>query len=205
MSIAKYIPRPSAHILTIGLLSACALFFLFAQQHRRTEDSTPTLSWKHIAPAADAEQRTWKSIIIHHSYATSGSSAGIDHDHLHNKKWDGVGYHFIIGNGKGMPLGRIDYTFRWTHQYHGAHAGNKEHNEHGIGICLIGNFEKQPPPPIQWQRAADLCAVLLQHYPQLSVEDILPHSHVRDGGTLCPGASFDMKRFREQVQSLIAP
>ena len=50
-----------------------------------------------------------------------------------------------------MADGAIESTFRWRTQIQGAHAGsnNKDYNERGIGICLVGNFEKSPPTPAQ--------------------------------------------------------
>jgi hypothetical protein len=96
--------------------------------------------------------RDWKHIVIHHTATTSGSVESIHAAHLKNKDkngnpWLGIGYHFVIGNGDGMPDGLVEPTFRWRTQIQGAHAGssNKDYNERGIGICLVGNFEKTPP------------------------------------------------------------
>ncbi|MDP8218285.1 MAG: hypothetical protein P9M03_06125 [Candidatus Theseobacter exili] len=56
---------------------------------------------------------------------------------------NGVAYHFVIYNGtNGTKDGQIQISKRWTKQLHGGHCRIDYNNQHGIGICLIGNFEK---------------------------------------------------------------
>src|ERR1043166_2961437 len=50
-------------------------------------------SWIPQAPA-----RPWRWIVIHHSATSAGGMAMFDREHK-AKGWDGVGYHFVIGNG----------------------------------------------------------------------------------------------------------
>ena len=72
--------------------------------------------------------------------------------------WLGIGYHFVIGNGRGMEDGQVEPTFRWKQQLAGAHAGQRRHNESGIGICLIGNFDEAPPTAKQLSALKELLA-----------------------------------------------
>src|SRR5438093_11294418 len=65
--------------------------------------------------------RAWRWIVIHHSASESGSMAVFDKEHR-AKGWDGVGYHFVIGNGTNSRDGQIEVTPRWPIQKWGAHA-----------------------------------------------------------------------------------
>ncbi|NRA40011.1 MAG: N-acetylmuramoyl-L-alanine amidase, partial [Planctomycetes bacterium] len=109
----------------------------------RIPDTTPIL-WPNMLPKKKP-LTMWKYIVIHHSGTAKGSPSGIDRHHREENGWDGIGYHFVIGNGRGMRNGRIEYTFRWDQQREGAHAGGKDktYNQQGIGICIIGNFDEQ--------------------------------------------------------------
>ena len=60
---------------------------------------------------------------------------------------NGLAYHFVIGNGDGMPDGEIEPTFRWREQIQGAHAGAGEYNEQGIGIALDVTLTGDLPSP----------------------------------------------------------
>ena len=106
--------------------------------------------WKPSVPP-----RNWTWIVIHHTASSHGSVESIHAAHLQRRDrngnpWRGIGYHFVIGNGNGMEDGEIEPTFRWRQQLPGAHAGEDEHNQHGIGIALVGNFELGPPTPAKW-------------------------------------------------------
>lgn len=132
--------------------------------------------------------RNWKYIVIHHSATPSGSAAEFDKFHRINRGWEnGLGYHFVIGNGKGSGDGQIEIGCRWKHQIDGAHAGVKEYNHLGIGICLVGNFNESSPTPAQM---ASLSALIgyLQERCRIPSQNVIMHRHFRD--TECPGRNF---------------
>jgi N-acetylmuramoyl-L-alanine amidase len=147
--------------------------------------------WKPNAPP-----RKWKHIVIHHTATKAGSVDSIHETHLKNKDkngnpWLGIGYHFVIGNGEGMTDGAIESTFRWRTQIQGAHAGssNKDYNELGIGICLVGNFEKTPPTPAQKRSVKMLVQTLRREY-GIPVSEVVGHKDIRASSTECPGKLF---------------
>lgn len=139
--------------------------------------------WPH-----EGKPREWRSIVLHHTATDRGSVEGIHEAHL-RRKWLGIGYHFVIGNGAGMPDGRIEATFRWRTQLHGAHAGVNVHNEHGIGIVLVGNFEKRAPTERQLVAVKRLVSILTERY-GIAAENVVPHRDVR--ATVCPGKHFPL-------------
>jgi hypothetical protein len=142
--------------------------------------------------------RDWKHIVIHHTATGTGSVESINDAHLKNKDkngnpWLGIGYHFVIGNGQGMPDGAIEPTFRWRTQIQGAHAGstNKDYNERGIGVCLVGNFEKSPPTAAQRKSVKLLVATLKAEY-KIPPAGVVGHKDIRASSTECPGKLFPM-------------
>ena len=139
--------------------------------------------WKPEKPA-----REWRHIVIHHTASSKDSLDSIHQAHL-KRGWEGVGYHFVIGNGNGMKDGEIEPTFRWRTQMHGAHAGNEEYNQHGIGICLVGNFEETNPSAAQLAAVKKLVGVLKQEY-AIKSDKVVGHKTVK--ATACPGKNFPL-------------
>jgi len=142
-------------------------------------------AWEIHVPA-----RPWRYIVIHHSATDRGSAASFDHWHRHHNGWDELGYHFVIGNGTGSPDGAVEVGSRWPKQKHGAHCkvGDDEtYNEFGIGICLVGNFEKHRPTEAQMASLARLVDYLRVRF-HISDDHIFGHGDVDD--TRCPGRYF---------------
>jgi N-acetyl-anhydromuramyl-L-alanine amidase AmpD len=133
-------------------------------------------------------ERQWTSIVLHHTATDHGSVEAIHESHL-QKKWLGIGYHFVIGNGSGMEDGAIEPTFRWREQLHGAHAGDDEYNQHGIGIALVGNFETDRPSAAQLAAIKRLVGALRAAY-GIPTDRVLGHSDVKT--TACPGRYFPL-------------
>lgn len=111
--------------------------------------------------------------------------------------WKDVGYNFGIEkvDGKlqildGRAVGEV-----------GAHA--KGFNERSVGICLIGNFDKEPP-------SADLIFVLcslirdLQRVFKIPRDQVLGHRETfvklnQPVEKTCPGTAFDLNALRAKL------
>jgi hypothetical protein len=146
-------------------------------------------------------ERPWEFVVIHHSATTSGSVESIHRSHRsrrdgNGKPWLGIGYHFVVGNGNGMVDGEISPSFRWTQQLHGAHSGSLRHNDRGIGICLIGNFEESKPTAAQRESVTKLIQTLADRY-SIPRKRIIGHHQVR--ATACPGRHFPLKEIVEET------
>ena len=140
----------------------------------------------------EVASRHWKTIVLHHSATASGDVATIDAQHRQRKDsagkaWLGIGYHFVIGNGRGLDDGQVEPTFRWRQQLAGAHAGNTQQNDSGIGICLIGNFNDTEPTARQLAAIQELVTVLADQY-KMNQQAVVRHLDVR--ATECPGRKF---------------
>lgn len=160
---------------------------------------TPTPTGNPWTPKT--KPRDWKYVVLHHTAAEEGSVESIHEIHLKNKDksgnpWLGIGYHFVIGNGKGMGDGEIEPTFRWREQLQGAHAGVGEYNQQGIGIVLIGNFEKTAPTAAQLTAVKRLVGVMKQSY-SIDNDHVVGHGDVK--ATECPGRKFPLNDVRISV------
>jgi len=132
--------------------------------------------------------RDWRYIVIHHSATASGSAAGFDSYHRKKRGWEnGLGYHFVIGNGNGTPDGEVEIGNRWLDQIDGAHAGVEEYNHSGIGICLVGNFNQSSPTAAQ-MASLSVLVEYLQNRCHITAENIIMHRHCKQ--TDCPGRNF---------------
>lgn len=151
--------------------------------------------------------RSWKYVVLHHTATETGSLESIDAAHKQRKDsegnpWRGIGYHFLIGNGRGMSDGEVVATFRWTEQCDGAHAGHSVYNNQGIGICLVGNFEEAPPTPAQLNSLRQLIATL-QETCQINAAGIVRHTDIKP--TACPGKNFPWEELLGDAIPTISP
>jgi N-acetylmuramoyl-L-alanine amidase len=145
-----------------------------------------------VAWEAAGPQRAWRWIVVHHSASPTGSAAAFDAFHRETRHWDELGYHFVIGNGTGSGDGLVEVGSRWPKQKWGAHCrvGDDEtYNNFGIGVCLVGDFEKKKPTAAQMASLAKLVDYLATRY---NIDDahIIGHGTVDD--TKCPGKYFSM-------------
>ncbi len=132
--------------------------------------------------------RPWKYVVIHHSATDSGDAASIGEYHKDKKGWvNGLGYHFLIGNGTDSGDGQIEAGNRWDDQIDGAHAGNDKYNKDGVGICLVGNFENEKPSSSQLSSLTYLINYL-QERCNIPKNEVIMHKDFRK--TACPGSLF---------------
>ena len=136
--------------------------------------------------------REWRYIIIHHSASSTGSADAFNRWHI-ERGWDGLGYDFVIGNGHGSSDGQVEVGYRWVSQVRGAHAGVMEYNEHGIGICLVGDLMQSPPTERQMASLTRLVR-FLQGKCSIPTSEVWGHNHCKP--TECPGKYFDLAAFR---------
>jgi len=132
--------------------------------------------------------RLWRYIVIHHSATERGNADTFDAAHR-KRGWDELGYHFVIDNGRGGPDGRIEVGPRWKKQKWGAHTGgtpNNEYNNHGIGICLVGDFSKHMPSSRQLSALRRLVKHLVSKH-GISPENVIGHCDGPNASTACPG------------------
>lgn len=142
--------------------------------------------------------RDWQYIVIHHSATIQGSADSFDDYHRRKRRMrNGLAYHFVIGNGHGSPDGHIEVGHRWRDQLQGGHVRSARLNDIGIGICLVGNFEKHRPTPKQLATFTQL----VNHLQNDMCHDKLTvagHRELPTESTLCPGRFFPLERMHKQ-------
>lgn len=143
------------------------------------------------------ERRRWRYVVAHHSGIEAGNAKAYDATHRRRGMENGLAYNFVIGNGRDSGEGEIEIGPRWLQQLNGGHVRNSHYNEHGIGICLVGNFETRRPSAkqlasftalVDWLRDEALLGVK----PKFTAHRWVDRNH-----TVCPGRNFpfdEMKR-----------
>jgi N-acetylmuramoyl-L-alanine amidase len=196
-----------AGVLLICVALGSVALYAASQPGKAPHVIAPSQTWTPQTPfpeevlATDpsAPPRDWRYIVLHHSAGLHGSAELFDQEHR-QRGWRCLGYHFVVGNGNGQPDGGIAAGPRWFSQESGAHANATEYNEHGIGICLVGNFEDHPPTPAEFAAVRALIERLCARY-HIPGSNIFGHNQVRRGGTTaCPGKYFPMKELKAGIQ-----
>lgn len=140
-------------------------------------------------------RRGWTHIVIHHSGTRQGNLRDMDRYHREERRMvNGLGYHFVIGNGNGMPDGEIAMSRRWQRQLDGGHLASSAQNAYSIGICLVGNFEQTRPTA---QQMASLRALVryLQTRCGIPRDKVMTHTMINVRPTRCPGRHFPTESF----------
>ena len=150
-----------------------------------------------LVERTDRPVKPWRSIVIHHSATSAGSAAAFDRAHRLGRGWESLGYHFVIGNGRGAGDGEIEVGPRWRMQRDGAHARGM--NDLSIGICLVGDFTRTYPTEAQMRHLVELARYLQQRF-TIPKSRVHLHSEVSPSGTLCPGKHFPASAFRAALR-----
>ncbi len=144
-------------------------------------------------------RRQWEFIVIHHSGARQGSTASMDRYHREERRMvNGLAYHFVIGNGIGMPDGQIDVGQRWRRQIQGGHLASAAMNQKAIGICLVGNFDETRPTPKQLESLEALTRYLMTNA-GVPARNVRTHTQINNRPTRCPGRLFPTTEFMNRI------
>lgn len=149
-----------------------------------------------------AKMRAWRYIVIHHSGASMGNESIIQTGHLQRGMENGMAYHFLIGNGSsGLGDGEIVEGHRWKFQLQGGHCHQDYLNDYGIGICLVGRFDRKEPSPKQIKSLANLICRLQRQF-QIPDDHIHGHGEFYGEDTDCPGKTFSWSNLWQAVDSV---
>ncbi len=141
----------------------------------------------------------WNTIVIHHLGQPGGSPEFLDRSHR-NSGLSGLGYHFLIGNGKGFGDGTVHVGYRWLDQLSCeglAGVDSSLWNNGTISICLVGNGNRRP--------FTDQQIVHLSHLVQrLQVDLSIPPNRVLlereiSSNNASPGKYFAEAKFKSQL------
>ena len=161
----------------------------------RPEPGLDPIFRTEVAP----DPRRWTGIVIHHLGLPAGDADRVHRLHL-SYGYDGLGYHFLVGNGSGLGDGSVHVGYRWNRQLPGAHVvgpAGDHHNRRSIGICLIGNGDRRTFTESQMRSLISLVR-RLQRELGLPAEAVVLHRDVASGLS-SPGRFFEAARFKERL------
>lgn len=133
-------------------------------------------------------------LVIHHSASPFGSVEMFRREHI-ERGWSDIGYHAVIGNGRGQPDGLVRQgrpaavkgSAVW-----GANTGK-------LHVCLVGNFEVTRPTGRQLASLGEWLLAKSHRYGGHEGLSIKGHKEVAlpGHGTLCPGAHLNLGYVRK--------
>jgi hypothetical protein len=170
--------------------------------------SRPEVTYRYLSRSVRNEidrapvmRRRWQFIVVHNSGTRQGSARIFDYYHRHVRRMkNGLAYHFVIGNGTSTGDGQIEVGDRWRRQINGGHVHSDYLNNIALGICLVGDFNRDQPTRRQLEACEELinylrkrCGKIDAHYAV-----VRPHREVNppQWSTDCPGDAFPYSWFR---------
>lgn len=124
------------------------------------------------------------SIVIHHA----ASEAPIENQarfHVNSHNWAGIGYHLVIYKGR----------IYQTNDMLAESAHCKGHNNHTIGICILGDLSKRSITQIESELVT---AAIVTVKSLFDIKEVVGHSQWVS--TACPCTSMD--KIRDDVSTL---
>lgn len=156
--------------------------------------------WRYLTPGvrraidrARVKKGRWKYIIIHNSGTRQGNARIFNTYHRRVRKMQhGLAYHFVVGNGKSSGNGEIEIGPRWTRQLNGGHVASDYLNNIAIGVCLVGDLNRDLPTKAQLAALDELITYLRDRLGKIKGKRaiVVPHKKINPKPTDCPGDRF---------------
>jgi N-acetylmuramoyl-L-alanine amidase len=150
---------------------------------------------------APVKRRRWQFIVVHNSGTRQGNARVFDYYHRHVRRMqNGLAYHFVIGNGTSTGNGQIEVGDRWRRQINGGHVHSDYLNNISLGICLVGDFNRDQPTRAQLDACEELIRYLRERCGKTDrgTIPVRPHREMNPPRwpTDCPGDDFPYSWFR---------
>lgn len=150
---------------------------------------------------APVQRSRWKFVIVHNSGTRQGNARAFDYYHRHVRRMqNGMAYHFVVGNGRSSGNGEIEVGDRWRRQINGGHVHSDYLNNISLGICLVGDFNRDQPTRAQLEASDELIKYLRERCGKADGRTIpvRPHREMNPPrfATDCPGDAFPYSWFR---------
>jgi len=150
---------------------------------------------------APVKRHRWQFIVVHNSGTRQGNARVFDYYHKHVRRMqNGLAYHFVIGNGTSTGNGQIEVGDRWCRQINGGHVHSDYLNNISLGICLVGDFNRDQPTRAQLDACEELIRYLRDRCgkTERGTIPVKPHREMNPPRwpTDCPGDDFPYSWFR---------
>ena len=167
--------------------------------------------WRYLSPSvrkaidqARVQKGRWKYLIVHNSGTRQGNARIFDTYHRRVRKMqNGLAYHFVIGNGNSSGNGEIEIGPRWTGQINGGHVASDYLNNIALGICLVGDLNRDQPTPAQLAALDELIVYLRGRVGKIKGKPsiVVPHKKINPKPTDCPGDRFPYDWLKQKFGS----
>ena len=157
-------------------------------------------SYRYLTPGVlDAIDRAhvragrWKYIVVHNSGTRQGNAKIFDYYHRNTRHMpNGLAYHFVIGNGTSTGDGQIEIGDRWKRQINGGHVHSDYLNNIALGICLVGDYNRDIPTRAQYAALDELITYLRKRVGRVDrrLSIVKAHREINPVPTDCPGNRF---------------
>jgi len=164
--------------------------------------------YRYLTPAirkaidqAPIKKGRWRYIIIHNSGTRQGNARIFNNYHLKTRKMqNGLAYHFVIGNGNSSGDGEIEIGSRWTRQINGGHVASDYLNNIALGICFVGDLNRDRPTAAQLAALEELVDYLRNRVGKIKGKPaaVRGHKQINPKPTDCPGDRFDLRWLRRR-------
>jgi len=152
-----------------------------------------TPSVRYAIDHAPVKHGRWKYIVVHNSGTREGNARVFDIYHRRVRHMvNGLAYHFVIGDGHGSGDGQVEIGDRWKRQINGGHVASDYLNDIALGICLVGDFNRDQPTKAQIGALEELVAYLRNRVGKSQGRKAIVHAHkeINPRPTDCPGDRF---------------
>lgn len=151
---------------------------------------------------APVQRSRWKFTIVHNSGTRQGNARAFEYYHRRVRRMqNGLAYHFVVGNGTSSGDGQIEIGDRWRRQINGGHVHSDYLNNISLGICLVGDFNRDQPTKAQLAATEELVKYLRERCGKVDgrAMPVRPHREMNPPrfGTDCPGDAFPYGWFRK--------
>ena len=160
-----------------------------------------TPSVRKAIDSAKVQRGRWKYIIVHNSGTRQGNARIFENYHRKVRKMpNGLAYHFVIGNGNSSGNGQIEIGSRWTRQINGGHVASDYLNDISLGICLVGDLNRDLPTKDQLGALDELCSYLRDRVGKVKGRPAIVkgHKEINPKPTDCPGDRFPLGWLRKR-------
>mgnify|MGYP002631337606 CR=1 FL=1 len=167
--------------------------------------------WRYLTPSirraidkVRVRKGRWKYTIIHNSGTRQGNARAFDNYHRRVRKMqNGLAYHFVIGNGTSSGDGEIEIGPRWTKQLNGGHVASDYLNDIALGICLVGDLNRDAVTKNQQAALKELTEYLRSRVGKIKGKRsiVLPHKKINPKPTDCPGDRFPYRWLAKEFPS----
>lgn len=149
-------------------------------------DITATLQRHRTRTYPQRNMSVVSQLICHSSGTLNGSPESFARYHVNNLGWAGIGYHVVFDMKK---IWLTQHFNRTTNHCSGQ-------NTRSIGICMIGDFDRQPATPEVYKRYAEV--ILLVETLTNKKYNVKLHRDFTNKKS-CPGRNFKLDQLKTHI------